>query len=199
MWKPGAPSHALVIALPLLAAPWSATAQTDKAPAAKVDEAFIRQNEAHSKEWPTYGLDYAETRYSKLEQINDANVKELGLVWSYSLESTRGVEATPLVVDGIMYVTGPWSIVHAVDVRTGKGSGNTIRRCRARSATRRAATWSIAARRCTRARSSSARWTAAWSHRCRHRQEGRGRRTRSSTSPSPTRSPARRASSKAMW
>ena len=44
----------------------------------------------------------------------------MGLVWSYDLESTRGVEATPLVVDGIMYVTASWSIVHAIDVRTGK-------------------------------------------------------------------------------
>jgi quinohemoprotein ethanol dehydrogenase len=47
-------------------------------------------------------------------------VKDLGLVWSYNLESTRGVESTPLVVDGIMYVTASWSVVHAVDVRTGK-------------------------------------------------------------------------------
>ncbi len=47
-------------------------------------------------------------------------MKELGLAWSYNLESTRGVEATPLVVDGIMYVTASWSVVHAIDVRTGK-------------------------------------------------------------------------------
>ena len=91
-----------------------------EAATAKVDGDFIRSNAAGGKDWPTYGLDYAETRFSKLDQISDVNVKELGLVWSYSLESTRGVEATPLVVDGIMYVTGPWSIVHAVDVRTGK-------------------------------------------------------------------------------
>jgi quinohemoprotein ethanol dehydrogenase len=99
---------------------WSAAAQTNEAPGAKVDQAYIRQNEAHTKEWPTIGLDYAETRHSKLKQINDANVKDLGLVWWYDLESTRGVEATPLVVDGVMYVSAPWSIVHAIDVRTGK-------------------------------------------------------------------------------
>ena len=63
----------------------------------------IQANTATSNDWPTFGLDYAETRFSKLNQINADNVKKLGLVWSYNLESTRGVEATPLVVDGIMY------------------------------------------------------------------------------------------------
>jgi glucose dehydrogenase/mono/diheme cytochrome c family protein len=80
----------------------------------------IRANEAASRDWPTYGLDYAETRFSHLRRITDANVKDLGLVWTYDLESTRGVEATPLVVGGIMYVTASWSVVHAVDVRTGQ-------------------------------------------------------------------------------
>ena len=70
--------------------------------------------------WPTIGLDFAETRFSKLEQINDSNVKDLGLAWWYDLESTRGVEATPLIVDGVMYVSASWSIVHAIDARTGK-------------------------------------------------------------------------------
>jgi quinohemoprotein ethanol dehydrogenase len=86
----------------------------------KVDGAFMRANEAKTADWPSTGLDYAETRFSKLDQVNASNVKDMGLVWSYNLESTRGVEATPLVVDGIMYVTASWSIVHAVDVRTGK-------------------------------------------------------------------------------
>ena len=91
-----------------------------RAVTAKVDANMIRANATSTKDWPTYGLNYAETRFSNLRQITDANVKNLGLVWSYDLESTRGVEATPLVVDGIMYVTAPWSIVHAIDVRTGK-------------------------------------------------------------------------------
>jgi quinohemoprotein ethanol dehydrogenase len=96
------------------------SAEHIKTVASAVDEAAIRANAATSKDWPTIGLDYAETRFSKLDQINTDNVKKLGLVWSYSLDSSRGVEATPLVVDGIMYVTGPWSIVHAIDARTGK-------------------------------------------------------------------------------
>jgi len=86
----------------------------------KVDGASIRANTKATKDWPSYGLDHAETRFSKLRQVNDGNVGKLGLAWTYNLESTRGVEATPLVVDGIMYVTASWSVVHAVDVRTGK-------------------------------------------------------------------------------
>ena len=86
-----------------------------------IDGNSIRANAATSKDWPAVGLDYGETRFSKLDQINAGNVKNLGLVWSYSLDSSRGVEATPIVVDGIMYVSAPWSVVHAIDARTGKG------------------------------------------------------------------------------
>src|SRR5690606_1426114 len=85
-----------------------------------VDDAAIIENARESRNWPSYGLDYAETRFSRLRQIDTSNVKRLGLVWAYDLASTRGVEATPLVVDGIMYVSASWSIVHAIDARTGK-------------------------------------------------------------------------------
>ncbi|MEO1000752.1 MAG: PQQ-binding-like beta-propeller repeat protein, partial [Pseudomonadota bacterium] len=85
-----------------------------------VDTAYIRANAETTANWPTHGLDHHETRFSKLEQINTGNVDELGLAWSYDLESRRGVEATPIVVDGVMYVTGSWSIVHALDAVTGE-------------------------------------------------------------------------------
>ncbi len=91
-----------------------------KAVTSAIDTAAIRGNASTTKDWPSYGLDYAETRFSKLNQINTDNVKNMGLMWTYDLESVRGVEATPIVVDGIMYVTASWSVVHAVDVRTGK-------------------------------------------------------------------------------
>src|SRR5258706_14523599 len=91
-----------------------------KAVTSAVDSASIKSNTATSNDWPTIGLDYGETRFSKLNQINTDNVKKLGLVWSYSLDSSRGVEATPVVVDGIMYQTASWSVVHAIDARTGK-------------------------------------------------------------------------------
>lgn len=96
------------------------SAEHIRAVTGKIDGAAIRANARTGRDWLSYGLDYAETRFSRLNQVNVSNVKDLGLVWSYNLESTRGVEATPLVVDGIMYVTASWSIVHAIDVRTGR-------------------------------------------------------------------------------
>ena len=53
-------------------------------------------------------------------QINDANVGQLGLAWSYATGTTRGLQATPIVVDGRMYATGVWSVVYALDAKTGK-------------------------------------------------------------------------------
>src|SRR6185295_15231167 len=86
-------------------APAKTTPERIKAATQAIDGAAIQANTATSKDWPTIGLDYAETRYSKLAEITAANVKGLGLVWTYNLESTRGMESTPLVVDGVMYVT----------------------------------------------------------------------------------------------
>ena len=91
-----------------------------KAAIGAVDSAAIVTNARTTNDWPSYGLDYAETRFSRLNQITVANVEKLGLVWSYNLESRRGVEATPVVVDGIMYVSASWSVVHAIDTRTGQ-------------------------------------------------------------------------------
>lgn len=88
---------------------------------ANVGDARIVANARTGKEWLSNGLDYAGTRFSRLKGIDAANVGKLGLAWAYDLESTRGVEATPVVVDGVMYVTAPWSVVHAIDARTGKG------------------------------------------------------------------------------
>lgn len=103
-----------------VAQPQKLTPERIRAVTGAIDAAAIQANAATSKDWPTISADYSETRFSKLAEISDKTVKDLGLVWSYSLESTRGVEATPVVVDGIMYVTASWSVVHAIDVRTGK-------------------------------------------------------------------------------
>ena len=86
----------------------------------KVDSRAIKANGAGSRDWLSHGLDHSEARFSRLTQVDAGNVKRLGLVWSYDLQSNRGVETTPLVVDGIMYATASWSVVHAIDVRTGK-------------------------------------------------------------------------------
>ena len=102
-----------------LAAVFALTAGSSWA-AKGVDGASIQANTAKTEQWPSVGLDYAETRFSKLNQVNTKNAKDLGLVWSYDLESTRGIEATPLVVDGVMYVSAAWSVVHAINAKTGE-------------------------------------------------------------------------------
>ncbi len=74
----------------------------------------------NSRNWLTYGLNYSENRFSQLQQITDKNAQNLGLAWTYELGADRGVEATPLVANGVMYVTGPWSMVYALSALTGK-------------------------------------------------------------------------------
>jgi quinohemoprotein ethanol dehydrogenase len=85
-----------------------------------IDDARLRGAEQDRGNWLTYGRTYSEQRFSPLKQINISNVGTLGLTWSYPLKVDRGVEATPLVVDGVMYVTSAWSIVYALDAKTGK-------------------------------------------------------------------------------
>ena len=70
--------------------------------------------------WLTHGGNYAEQRHSKLTAVNTQSVKNLGLEWSYDLGTSRGIEATPIVHDGMMFVTSTWNIVHALDARTGE-------------------------------------------------------------------------------
>ncbi len=73
-----------------------------------------------SVEWALHGNDFGEQRYSTLDQINRDNVDELELTWSYDIPTRRGIEATPLMVDGTLYVSGSWSIVYALDAATGE-------------------------------------------------------------------------------
>ncbi len=85
-----------------------------------VDNLRLLKADETPGDWLSYGRNYEETRFSDIDKINKSNVNQLGLVWSSNLETKRGIESTPLVVDGIMYVTGPWSIVYAIDARSGK-------------------------------------------------------------------------------
>lgn len=85
-----------------------------------IDDNALKAADANPGDWLSYGRNYSEDRYSTLDQISKDNLDELGLAWSLELPSTRGVQATPIVVDGIMYFTGPWSVVYAVDARKGE-------------------------------------------------------------------------------
>lgn len=88
--------------------------------AAEVDGKRIIDADKEPGNWMSHGRTYDEQRYSPLNTINDGNVNQLGLAWSYKLDLDRGVEATPIVVDGVMYTTGPFSVVYALDARNGK-------------------------------------------------------------------------------
>jgi quinohemoprotein ethanol dehydrogenase len=84
-------------------------------------DASALRNAAQSKEWLTYGGNYAETRYSPLRQIEASNVDRLGLAWTYIVGSGGGnQEATPLFSNGVLYGITNWSIAFAVDAKTGQ-------------------------------------------------------------------------------
>jgi glucose dehydrogenase len=70
--------------------------------------------------WLTHGRTYSEQRFSPLKQIDDHNVSALKLAWYFDLDTARGQEATPLVVNGVMYFTSAWSKAFAVSASTGK-------------------------------------------------------------------------------
>jgi quinohemoprotein ethanol dehydrogenase len=90
-------------------------------PAKAVDDTVLSNAGKTGTEWLSYGLTPGETRYSPLNQINAGNVSRLGLAWSYDIGPGGGSqEATPLVWNGVIYSITNWSVVYAVDARTGK-------------------------------------------------------------------------------
>ena len=88
--------------------------------ARELDDAALREADADSAEWVTYGRTYSEQRHSPLKQVDEASVARLGLAFAVDMQTLRGLEATPLERDGVIYVTGAWSVVNAIDARTGK-------------------------------------------------------------------------------
>ena len=79
-----------------------------------------QSSSAKQGDWWLHGRTYTEQRNSPLTAINKENVSDLGLAWYYDLPDHRGQEATPLVVDGVMYVVGAWSKVFAFDAQSGQ-------------------------------------------------------------------------------
>jgi PQQ-dependent dehydrogenase (methanol/ethanol family) len=103
-------------------ASWAALAQGPR----RIDDAALRAAGA-SEEWLTYGHDPGEQRFSPLRQIDASNAGRLGLAWSYDIPGAFGgppgggnQEATPIVWNGTLYGITNWSLVFAVDARTGK-------------------------------------------------------------------------------
>lgn len=86
---------------------------------AAVDTARLVNAEAEPGAWMSHGRTYSEQRFSPLDAIDTGNVGRLGLAWYADLESNRGQEATPLMVDGAIYVSTAWSKVRAYDAKSG--------------------------------------------------------------------------------
>ncbi len=97
------------------------TAQQPRVVDANILKAAGTANDPMAGSWLTYGLTQGETRYSRLKQIDTSNVGKLGLSWSYELGAGGGnQEATPLVWNNTIYGITTWSVVFAVDARSGK-------------------------------------------------------------------------------
>jgi quinohemoprotein ethanol dehydrogenase len=90
------------------------------AAAGTVDRKALLAAADNRTDWLTHGRTYDEQRFSPLERINTGNVKTLGLAWFADLDTARGQEATPLVIDGTIYITTAWSKVKAYDAVSGK-------------------------------------------------------------------------------
>ena len=120
----------LICSLGLLAALLSAGVQADmptkgspehiRTVTGAIDDAMLESAGEQGRDWLTYGRSYTEQRHSPLTQINKGNLDELGLAWTIDLGTKRGIQSTPLVVDGIMFMSGPWSVVYAIDARKGE-------------------------------------------------------------------------------
>ena len=111
---------ALLIAMGVLFGFSGANARAANSAPRAVDGERIANADAEPGNWLSYGRTYSEQRFSPLARINDKNAQQLGLAWFADLDTNRAQEATPLIVDGVMYITTAWSLVKAYDARSGK-------------------------------------------------------------------------------
>jgi PQQ-dependent dehydrogenase (methanol/ethanol family) len=88
--------------------------------AAKVDAQRLLNADAERGQWMSHSRTYDEHYYSPLDRITDKNVDQLGLAWYADLPTNQNIETTPLMIDGVVYLTLPWSKVMALDAKTGK-------------------------------------------------------------------------------
>ena len=102
-----------------------ATPSADKPAQAGSNDVSATPSGDDAGEWLLHGLSVGEQRYSPLDDINAQTVDRLGLAFEYDGftvrgRTHRGVQATALMDDGVLYFTGPWSVVYAIDARTGE-------------------------------------------------------------------------------
>lgn len=101
---------------PATEAPPSAATE---APTAPTTSTTLTTPDTPDSDWRKHGRVDGESRFSPLDQIERNNAVELGLAWSYATGSDKGLEATPLVVNDVLYATASWSVVFALDATTG--------------------------------------------------------------------------------
>ena len=94
--------------------PWVAMA----GPAGNVTDARVAA--ANGDDWLVKGGSFQQQQYSPLEQINSNNVKQLGFAWAAELDDPMGLTAEPIVVDGVIYLSAPRSLVYAIDAASGR-------------------------------------------------------------------------------
>jgi quinohemoprotein ethanol dehydrogenase len=85
-----------------------------------VDAERLANAAREADQWFTNGRDAGGTYFSPLTDVNRQTVAKLGFAWQYQLGTNRGLEATPVVVDGLMYAVGNWGRVYSLDAATGR-------------------------------------------------------------------------------
>lgn len=122
----------VVFAIGLVLGPWRPLASAIEPPAGgkarqqgagepvgSVDHDDLVKAGSNEANWLLYGRTYDGHRFSPLKQIDTKNVSKLLPVWTFQTGVLDGFECTPLVIDGIMYVTTPWNHAYAIDAKTG--------------------------------------------------------------------------------
>jgi len=102
-----------------LAAAINATTPSAPAPIANVNDARIL-GEKSGDNWLVKGGSYWQQQFSQLKSINTGNVSRLGLTWTVDFDEPMGLTAEPIVVDGVVYMSAPRSLVYAIDASSGK-------------------------------------------------------------------------------
>ncbi|WP_242091742.1 PQQ-dependent dehydrogenase, methanol/ethanol family [Aestuariivivens sediminicola] len=101
------------------------TCSKNEKPAGWIDSMRLLNADSESDNWVSLGRNFMQQHHSPLDQINEQNVSELGFAWEYDARSKRGrvprgLEATPFVVDGIMFTSGAWGVVYALNAKSGE-------------------------------------------------------------------------------
>jgi glucose dehydrogenase len=106
--------------LALLVLAFEAAASEKPARPANVDDTRLLNAAKEPQNWLIYGGSWSEQHYSPLASIDTRNVSRLKPAWSFDFDTSRGQQATPIVADGVMYVSSAWSKVFALDAKSGK-------------------------------------------------------------------------------